>query len=900
MSSGGGKKNKSYTSGYRYYFSVLAGICRGPVDEIFLIKSDGRMMFDGSYRAPLYYKDRDFYDPAKPFGYDDIAAAGRLSGNITNNETLVINQPNLYGGEKSEGGIDGLLSVYFGAKDQIISAADYIKYVMTQVAGVMLSDMRGVVTAFFDGEVCANNPYPKAWSYRVRRVLKGWDGTVWYPQRAVIKLTDPGLAAYQRGVADTSTTTSTTVIYGADGTSLVGGESTGSGSVVSVTSSYSGAAVTTYSATTGAVSNYNVPLEYNDIYAMNPAHIIYECATNRDWGSGKDRALLDNVSFTDAANRLYDEGFGLCMKWSRTEEVDVFVQTVLDHIGGVVYTDKLTGLLCLRLVRGGYTVSALPHFDYNSGLLEVTSADTPSNDVVASEVIVKYRSPVLDADKEARAQNIASMDSLGCIYSTTRDYSGLPTSTLALQVAQRDLKIFSGGWKKVEATLDRRAYSLNPGDVIVLNAPDRHLSNFVMRVATVAESTITEGVITVTGAADIFGLPITPMVVTQKNEFLDVNRYPVPILIQNAAEATFRDMYAINGNSIQNIDIMGPRLTFLAAKPSPSSMNYRVQTWVAHYGSTEGIGNWRDVATNTFARLSTLKAKIGTMDTVIAVTGDLLPGRVTIGSALTICSAYETAFSQEFCRLDGISRDAITGTVYLTVARGCLDTPAIPHDKGSRVWAYDDTGIADPTEYTKYDLVGIQGFNHTALGDATTAHPVYQSLNWRSKCPYSGADFRVNSYPRDATPALTGTLDFTWKHRDRLKIEDQLVGETEEGGVGEPNAWYSVYIQGTSSTTGRQKLITTFITATLGPTSITGNHVSITQAALEAAGIGDGPMQVYLVTARTSGVGGSTYADVYSYRWPKATFFYGVEPDTSGVGDGFNFDFDQAFDGVSA
>jgi hypothetical protein len=38
---------------------------------------------------------------------------------------------------------------------------------------------------------------------------------------------------------------------------------------------------------------------------MNPAHIIYECATNPDWGRGLPRELVDNISFASAANVLY-------------------------------------------------------------------------------------------------------------------------------------------------------------------------------------------------------------------------------------------------------------------------------------------------------------------------------------------------------------------------------------------------------------------------------------------------------------------------------------------------------------------------------------------------------------------------------------------------------------------
>lgn len=891
-------KNKSYTSGYRYYFSVLAGICRGPVDEVFLIKSDGRVMWDGTSKSPLYPTDIDYHDPYKPFGLVELGLAGYTGGTIKDNISIALSQPDLYGGEKSEGGVDGLLSVYFGAKDQVIAGGDYVRYIMEQMGGLMLSSMRGVLTAFFDGMVCANNPYPKAWTYRVRRALKGWDGDVWYPERAVIKLTDPSLPIYSRGAADTGTITVTTIIRNAAGVEVQtgAGASSGSATFTTYSSTYTGATVNSYSSTGGTSTSYAVPLEYNDIYAMNGAHIIYECASNRDWGRGLDRNLIDNVSFTEAANTLADEGFGLCMKWSRTEDVDVFVQTVLDHIGGSLYTDKLTGLLCLRLIRGGYNVSNLAHFDYNSGLLEVNSSDTPANDVVANEVIVKYRSPVLDADKEARAQNIASMNSLGCVYSTTRDYSGLPNSTLALRVAQRDLKIFSGGWKKVEVKLDRRAYAVNPGDVIVINAPDRKLNNVIVRVATIQESAVGDGSMTLTGAQDIFGLPITPMIDVQQSEFLEPNRYPVPIRVQNASEATYRDVVKFGGWDSPDLAVGSnvTHLVYLAAKPTASSLHYRLVTQVEHYGETT-YSDWAEVGTSTFARMSTLTRAIGTMDTVIAVSGELLPGRVTIGSALTISHPYETANSQEFVRLDGISRDAATGQVYLTVARGCVDTPALTHPAGSRVWAYDDTGIVDPTEYTKYDGLAIKAFNHTTLGDSPTAITVYQPLLWRIHSPYSGADFRANGYPRDATPPLTGTLTFTWKHRDRTKIEDHLVGEIEEGGQLEPKVDYQLYIQGTSSTgSGQHWHITNSPGIGLG---FQGNSIVVTEAELAASNIGTGPMYAFLVTGHRDVNG---YQDYYAYRWPRMNFYYGVEPDTTAVGDGFNFDFNTAFDGVPA
>ncbi|VFS27513.1 Uncharacterised protein [Serratia liquefaciens] len=47
---------------------------------------------------------------------------------------------------------------------------------------------RGLVTTFFSGLVSCYSASPKPWSYRVRRTTQGWDGPVWYPEKALILL----------------------------------------------------------------------------------------------------------------------------------------------------------------------------------------------------------------------------------------------------------------------------------------------------------------------------------------------------------------------------------------------------------------------------------------------------------------------------------------------------------------------------------------------------------------------------------------------------------------------------------------------------------------------------------------------------------------------------------------
>jgi hypothetical protein len=89
---------------------------------------------------------------------------------------------------------------------------------------------------------------------------------------------------------------------------------------------------------------------------MNPAHILVECATNRDWG--RQLTLADDLnldSYRAAADTLFDEGFGFVsattarMAWTR------LLQQILDHVGAVQYADLETGKLTLKLLRGDIT-----------------------------------------------------------------------------------------------------------------------------------------------------------------------------------------------------------------------------------------------------------------------------------------------------------------------------------------------------------------------------------------------------------------------------------------------------------------------------------------------------------------------------------------------------------------
>ena len=402
-------KRKKITIGYKYFFGIHMGICRGPVNSLVAIKVGGRIAWQG---------------------------------NQTSSGTFYINNPDLFGGEKKEGGIQGPFTVMMGEPDQGMNTD--LERMINQGSGSgprTLPNFRGMLTAFYDGLVSSMSPYPKKWEFRVRRTTKGWtNDQPWYPEKALILL-------------------------------------------------HSGS---------------------QEIHAMNPAHIIYECMTNKEWGRGLDPSMLDVQSFRDCADTLFEEGFGLCLVWRRKDTIDQFVQLVIDHIGGAMFTDRMTGLIKLKLIRNDYVAASVPLYTTDSGLLEVQEAVVASNSGVINQVEIKYLDPIENEERTVKVHNLAAIQAAGGTFNAiSKTYNGIPTSDLALRVAQRELMMASYPLRRFKLVFDRRAWRINPGDVLRISNPERALGDLVLRVGRIEDGTLTNGRITITAVQDVFALPLS-------------------------------------------------------------------------------------------------------------------------------------------------------------------------------------------------------------------------------------------------------------------------------------------------------------------------------------------------------------------------------------------------------
>lgn len=597
---------------------------------------------------------------------------------------IYINAPNLFGGNKGEGGIDGPCDVMMGEATQPVNTD-----LQAMLGASRLSAFRGMLTLFFDGLVTSLNPYPKEWKFRIRRTLKGWaDDNVFYSSKCRINIP-----------------------YGSSGSA---------------------------------------------IQAMNPAHILYECVTNPDWGRGMSSALIDEDAFTAAADTLYDEGFGLCLKWTRQDNIDVFIQTVIDHIGAAMFVSRLTGLLTLRLIRADYDPDALPTFDMTTGAISVLEDQSTSTQPLVNEITVQYVDPRSGDEAEIRVQNIASMQAYGSIVSETVQYPGIPSAALAGRVAQRDLRIKGLPLRRMRISFDRRAYSIEPGGVFKYVDPRRNIGAIILRVGRVDDGLEGGSEVEVTCVEDVFGLGSASYVGVP-----EVIAPPAggvqPAAYERVFEASYYDLRLLLpvADIIDNVGYV----VASASRATGLHQDFSVHT-------SEVPADIEERGGSAFVAGALLAADVAYSDLLMTVEGVKDGDLITIGMTAMV--------GNEIMRVD--SFNSATNEVW--ISRGCVDTLPAAHIAGAVVLFYDRIGAVDSTPYAEGDTVYGKVVTRSNSGELNPAlATLYEvDLIGRVGRPYPPGNVRVNDIqyglPMLLQPPI---LVVEWAHRNKVTQAENLV-----------------------------------------------------------------------------------------------------------------------------
>lgn len=704
---GGGKGGGDQTIGYHYYMTLFMGLGRGPVDEVTEIRVGDKTVWQGS---------------------------------AADNSIRAINAPEVFGGEKKEGGIQGPFRVMMGERDQIIPGAQSVNVngfggiggiagAFAQVLGVggpyggnrtlpdiksliggLVPEFRGRCTVLFDGLICSINPYPKEWKFRVNRSLKGWYlGNVWYASQARIM--------------------------------LAGGA----------------------------------------IKAMNPAHMIYECCTNPQWGRGLVPSRIGS-SFMAVADTLTAEGFGMCLGWFREEDIDTFIQSVLDHIGGTMYLDRETGLVELKLFRADYDPNDIPTFDEENGLLEITDDDTGSTDASYNEVIVTGVDPITNEKIQGRAHNLAARMAHGAPATMNKEYKGLPTVELCQRVAQRDLKLASVGLRKFTCVFDRRAWRITPGSVFKVNDKRRNISNLILRAGDIDDAEMTQGKITIKATQDVFGMPLTSFAAPVDRDWSPPSVEAVPPVGVAIYEAGYRDIFRKMGQAeAQAAQEDDAWIGSFAGQPSLTALQYDLYTRV------EGEEDFTSGGSHSFTGTALVVGTLTPGQTVFTVSQMRNLPADPVGDALRI--------GNEIMRVDAYNGETNT----FTVTRGCADTWPEAHAAGARVWFTDDDSGSDGRSFAAGETVQAMHLTRTSadLLSPDEAVIVQLGLKGRVARPYPPVGVLIDGDDIFDDVEMGKQHDepiLEWTGRNRIVQADQLVGYYEPGVAEEAGTTYRVHV----------------------------------------------------------------------------------------------------------
>jgi uncharacterized protein YegL len=514
---------------------------------------------------------------------------------------------------------------------------------------------------------------------------------------------------------------------------------------------------------------------------MNPAHIIRECLTNGDWGLGHTFSDI-GPSFALAADALFSEGFGLSLLWQRESTIEDFIAEVLKHIDAYLHVDRRSGRWELRLIRADYDPGTLPVFDETNVVDWGELGRREAADLVNS-VTVKFSDARTDQTGSVSVTDTALVQDLGQVVSATVDYPGIRFESLAVRVAERDLRALSAPILSGEITVTRVGADLDPGDVIVLSNPGHGLEGVVVRIVEIDHGDGRANGVRLKIAEDVFALGETALVGGESGNPGSLILPPKPLSRRWVAEAPYwllvQELGHAQADALLGEDPGAGAIVAAGERPSADALS--AQVW-----SDSGAGYSLEEAVEF----------VPTALLVSDVSDD--PGErvLAVGSWTgleDLATGTLAAIGDEMVRIDGVSATT------LTVGRGCLDTVPQAHPAGTPVICWQQLANASEAGFAAGETVRIRMLPETGFGTLPLAQAPEDAVTLASRAirPLPPGDLRGNGVSVVNPNALNlGPVLLTWAHRDRLTQTGSLFDAYDAGDIGpEPGVTYAVEIR---------------------------------------------------------------------------------------------------------
>lgn len=529
------------------------------------------------------------------------------------------------------------------------------------------------------------------------------------------------------------------------------------------------------------VISAGIELDELPYFGANLAHVAYELITTpRPRGMGYTAAAIDEAAFEAAAQTFYTERLGLCIAWQFEGPIEDMLSSLQDHGGCIIDEDPITGLWRIKLLRGDYDPDTLPVF----GPAEIISVDDyqrASVGELVTSIAVTYRDVFSFKDRTTPPlRDLALIQEQGAENLEKRDYPWLPTMSIAMRIADRDMQLSTLPLYTASVRITRAAYGVKPGDVIKLSDVRIGVVSGIVRVLAVDYGTLQDGVITVRVAEDRFGLAASVYAVQQPVDYTPPDTRPLPSLQLAAFEVPWAIMLLTGGPS--TVPVGRGYVGALATPPTTALSAYDLYTGIDFDALTQAA----DGQFVPGGALATALAQTETEAVLLLQGGSALDG-VEIGDYAII----GTGPGAEWARVTAVDVEA--GSV--TVARGYLDTtPALATwPLGTLVWIAAADEAVGELLYGDGDAVIVAAATvspDAALDPALSPTDTVTLAN-RANRPLPPGNVQVNgeAYPS----SISGALIVTWAHRDRF-TQPADVAQTDATDYGpEAGTTYNVF-----------------------------------------------------------------------------------------------------------
>lgn len=505
----------------------------------------------------------------------------------------------------------------------------------------------------------------------------------------------------------------------------------------------------------------------------NPAHIIYECLTNVDWGAGYDAANVEEGAFLDAAQTLRDEEFGLSLIWTGQTTIEAFINEVLQHISANLIFDLATSKWSLNLLRGDYDTDAIK--EINPRNAELKSFQRRSWGETINEVIVTWTNP--DNEEE---ETVTQQDATGfavqktAVSDSSRNYPGIRSQEIAWRVAERDLRQAGTPLAAIEVDLDLSLRGLKPGDVMWFNWDevdedgDVFLDPIIVRVLKVKEPKRGAASFEVSVIEDVFSYGVA-RTATQGSEFYSPDQEPIDVPFVDLLDSPYFVVAQQYGDSgAQALEYPRGHVSVFShtgLTDLRETQLYSERPVPEQDPAYTSVGTLDDVG-----RFLTTNAMIVEATTDFALPGGYIPKSLVVGGFLILGEGA----NQEVCVITAYSSGIVT------LKRGCLDTTPRAWPVGTVAWEVTRSSlVVDGTEVLAgedldYKLLPVTSVRRLTLDEAT-AHTI--TVGDRMHLPLRPANIAVNSVAGfSAEIGSTDTeIDISWSLRNRLTETVQVL-----------------------------------------------------------------------------------------------------------------------------